>query len=298
MVNINWKIPQIGSPKCDCRKPDQINNIILDNNDDQQHDISNHNTKIGGYTSGKFNQDELWYLYSDTMYANNEKVMEIHIKRWSYPDYNLTWHTNQHSTNDITTFNNTPNLYFLLQSFICLNKFGIFNLIVKFDLNSLIIDYNLYMYPIPKYFKPSFRIKIVKEIGVKLNINNKKIIDFIVICGNENSGTKILTFHNDNKVLSIMIHSMESAIPKIFKEIPISDYIIECQDKSNEIFGFENCQFDGTSLENQQIMFWITNGNQKVKNVNCDTTDVNNDRVMEINVKRWTIAIYQQSLLT
>ena len=81
--------------------------------------------------------------------------MEINIKRWTNPDYNLTSHTIQYQSNDITIFNTVPNQYYL-------NTIGIFNLIVKFDLNSMINEHNLYMYTIPNYFNPSFRFNQFK----------------------------------------------------------------------------------------------------------------------------------------
>ena len=110
-------------PKSNCLKSHIINEIILDNDDDQQHDICNNNTKIGSYKCGNLNQHELWCIYCNTTYVNNERIMEINVKRWNISDYNLTWYTIQHFNNEITIFNNSPNLGFL-QSYICLNRTG------------------------------------------------------------------------------------------------------------------------------------------------------------------------------
>ena len=64
-----------------------INNIILNNNDEQQHDICYNNTKIGNYKCNNTNQFELWYVYCDTTYVNNNKLMEINIKRWNTSEF-------------------------------------------------------------------------------------------------------------------------------------------------------------------------------------------------------------------
>ena len=93
-------------------KSEVINKFVLDN-DDQQHDICHHNTKICSYKSSNSNQCELWYVYCDTRYIDNDEVMEINIKRWNMSDYSLTWQTIQHCHHDITVCINSPNLCFL-----------------------------------------------------------------------------------------------------------------------------------------------------------------------------------------
>ena len=253
------------SPKIMPLKPDVINTVVLDNNDDRQHDIFHHDTKLGRYKLSNSTQNELWYVYCDTRYIDNNKVMEINIKRWNMTDYSLTWHTIQHCHNDITICINSPNLWFL-RSYIYLIKNGIFHLIVKFDLNSNIIDHYLYIYPIPNYFNPSFRFKLVHDAGIKLNINNNTLSDFVVVGKIVKYGIKILAFHYDNNKLSIKIYTMDNESLTKLNEVLTSENSVECKDKSNEQFNFENCRFDAVDIGKQHIMFWIIEGNKKVKN--------------------------------
>ena len=190
IVNNNIQLADtLDPPKIVQPKSFEISNIILDNDDDLQHDIYSTNTKIGTYKCNDINLHELWYVYCDTTYVENNSVMEINIKRRTTSEYKLTWHTIQHHSNDISIFNNNPNLYYL-QGFIYLNKIGTSNLIVKFNLNSMIKNHNLYLYSIPNYLSPSFRFKIVKDKGIKLNINNKMLTNFVVV---GNSNNKIIT---------------------------------------------------------------------------------------------------------
>ena len=135
-----------------------INNIVLNNDDDQQHDICHNNTKIGNYKCNNTNQYELWYVYCDTTHVNNNKLMEINIKRWNILDYSSIWHTIQHCNENTIVSIHSPYLS-SIQSYICLNRYGVFNMIVKVNLNSQVIDHNLYMYPIPEYFNPEFCFK-------------------------------------------------------------------------------------------------------------------------------------------
>ena len=161
-----------------------INNIIVDNGDDQQHDLYHNDTKIGNYKCSISNQYEIWYVYCDTTYINNTKLMEMNIKRWNTSDYSSIWHTIQYSHESTTTFIHSPNIS-TIRSYTCLNRYGIFNMIVKVNLSSKTIDNNLYMYPIPDYFNPLFRIKNMENQGIKLNINNSILTDIVVIKNND-----------------------------------------------------------------------------------------------------------------
>ena len=245
-------------------KSEIINNIILNNGDDQQHDLCHHNTKIGNYKCCNSNKNELWYVYCDTTYVNNKKLIQMNIKRWNTSDYSSIWHTIQHCHEDTTATIYSPNLS-IIKSYICLNRYGIFNTIVKMDLNSNIVDHNLYMYPIPAYFNPVFRFKEVGNQGIKLNINNCILSDLVVIDNNKTKGFYILTFHNENRKLSIIIHEMEKLKNNNLQKAPILHNRVECNDESNEQFDFENCRFDAINLQNQYIIFWITKGNEKIK---------------------------------
>ena len=227
-----------------------INNIVLDNGDDQQHDLCHINTKIGNYKCSNSNQYELWYVYCDTTYVNNNKLMEMNIKRWNISDYSSTWHTIQHCHESTTAFIHSANLS-VIQSYTCLNRYGIFNMIVKVNLNSRIIDHNLYMYPTPDYFNPIFRLKKEQNQGIKLNINNSILSDLVVVENNTTKGFDILAFHYEDSKLSIIIHMMKNMEYNNLNQTSIMDNPIKCNDNSYEQFNFENCRFDALNLRSK-----------------------------------------------
>ena len=252
-----------------------INNIILENGDDQQHDLSHYGTKIGNYKCSISNQYELWHIYCDTIYVNNNKVMEMYIKRWNMSDYSSIWHSIQYCNESTTTSTHSPNLS-SIQSYVCLIPNGIFNLIVKVNLNSQIVDHNLYMYPIPEYFNPVFDFKKEKNIGIKLKINNSILSDIVVLENTKSDGFHILTFQYDDGKFSIIIHRIANINNNNYDQTSISNNLIECKDTSLKQFNFEYCRFKAFNLQNQHIIFWATDGNSEVRNAIFIIDTVNN----------------------
>ena len=200
-----------GSSKNKLVDSEIINNIVIDNGDAQQHDLYNNDTKIGNYKCSISNQYEIWYVYCDITYINNNKLMEMNIKRWNTSDYSSIWHTIQYCHESTTTFIHSPNIS-TIRSYTCLNRHGIFNMIVKVNLSSKTIENNLHMYPIPVYFNPVFRFKKIENQGIKLNINNNILTDQVVVENNDTMGFHILSFHYDNSKLSIIMHFIVSLL--------------------------------------------------------------------------------------
>ena len=117
------------------------------------------------------------------IYIDDNQVMKTTIERWKNVNDALITYSLPHQHNNVTIPNNLLCQYYL-QSFIQLNQFAIYNLIIKCDLNSKIVSNRLYIYNVSEQFsgKQSSQIKDISTI--EFNISNGTIEDFLVIKSN------------------------------------------------------------------------------------------------------------------